>query len=142
MTIFLPRLYANFLKEVLKFKFDEMRGAAECFVWDIVSSSTSKLFNEVVWAPALPITSSDLITPGHCSRQMSVEPPGLVVASSGVYFGLYQLVLAATHREQRPAHSDSSQPLPGSVTLGPEPELSERCGAKIGVLGLTSLDRG
>ena len=37
LTIFLPRLYANFLKEVLKFKFDEMRGAAECFVWDIVS---------------------------------------------------------------------------------------------------------
>ena len=27
---------------------------------------------------------------------MSVEPPGLAVASSDVYFGLYQLVRAAT----------------------------------------------
>ena len=51
-----------------------MGGGAECFVWDIIlcpSSQPSKLFNEVVWARALPITSSAPSV--RCERSPRVE---------------------------------------------------------------------
>ena len=85
----------------------------------------SKLFNEVVWARALPITRSDLIT--HW-RQMSVAAPGVSCGQLGCLFWTVSTG-AGSHREQttRTLWQQPATALP-SVTLGPEPEL--RCGAQ------------
>ena len=83
-------------------------------------SQPSKLFNEVVWALASSSANNKLsshhLTLRHRASVVSSRPPGLVVASSDVYFGLcinwcwqpLQLTLTAAS----PALPDS-----GSVTL-------------------------